>query len=108
MQGRGLRCWLRQKGEHRDTNQLWAHRFLGTEAGNEMKPSVRRHVHKHVNKFPIGLQGSSPRIEAMYAPDPVQATAIPPDTTPRARQISRGESKIAARIESKATAKTEL
>ena len=63
---------------------------------------VREYVHHNLNKFPNMLQGSSP------APDPVQREAMPPDTTPRSRQISRGETKIAARIESKATAKDEL
>lgn len=49
-----------------------------------------------------GLPGMSP------APDPVQREAMPPNTTPRARMISRGESKIAMRVESAATKKDEL
>ena len=58
----------------------------------------------NVNKYRFAdnpmLVQTTPRPEAI---DPVQV--MPPNTTPRSRQISRGESKIAARVESAATAK---
>ena len=70
--------------------------------------AATKFAHPHVDKMPEKLQRTTPRIEAMYAPDPVQATVMPPDTTARSRLISRGESKIAAHMESAATAKAEL
>ena len=39
-------------------------------------------------------------VDTSPAPDPVQREAMPPDTTPRSRMISRGENKIASRIRS--------
>lgn len=52
--------------------------------------------HSYPAPFPATLDGRSP------APDPVQREAFPPDVTPRARMITRGESKIAARLQSDA------
>ena len=45
------------------------------------------------------VPAQSPRPEAV---NPIESAALPPDTTPRSRVISRAESKIAARIASAA------
>lgn len=65
---------------------------------NPRGPRRRRAVPQAtIAPFPPTLDGKSP------APDPVQREAMPPDTTPRSRMISQGETRLATRLESLAT-----
>ena len=68
--------------------------------GMETAQDATNFIQAHVNRFPEALQGTTPRGEAM---DPVQSAVLQGDN-PKSRLISAGESKLASRVESAATA----